>query len=566
MIDLFNTIGQGVLGIMTAPFGLGEANPELTSLFNVSAGGAAVQGATIVVAAAALTLPGALGILLSWVGVALLILGISFLTLVARQMVIIVLVLLSPIAILSWIFPNNDKLWKFWWSTFTKLLIMYPLVMALIGAGRIFASVIASTSDGGAQGGLLNPLLKLTAYVLPYAFIPFTFKAAGGVFGNLVGMANDRSKGAFDRLRKGRQKNYHRVGNDLTTRRSELTGGLQKFGSSDKGNAFTRAAFRGASRVTGAGNVEARMSAINAEQGKVINDQIATGRDDAIRGSTVALSALRDFDAAEKRGIARVKDGQRQYMSLGGGWVNEAAVREGHSRFKTQAQQQAAISYEMRKATTDEQVSGIVERYGELGGDYGFSKRQTDGMWIGAAFENQGQHLSFKHTGFDENGKATVNGAGLASEAFEKKGSYALSQMSAYTIDQLGDSYDKARIDEAKAMAEGKIDEADKHRRTQSEIQSIAETFMSRYGAGGTPGQGGMEGEVPVAATGAPLGAGGAPGTPGQQQVFQTNTPGAASVAQSVRNLAVRTGVYVPELPTPETRSPDPGPFIPRQH
>jgi hypothetical protein len=129
-------------------------------------------------------------------------------------MVIIVLVLFSPLAILSWIFPNNDKLWKFWWSTFTKLLLMYPIVMALIGAGRIFASVIATTSDGGAQGGLLNPMLKLTAYVLPYAFIPFTFKAAGGVFGNLVGMANDRSKGAFDRLRKGRQKSMSQIGHN----------------------------------------------------------------------------------------------------------------------------------------------------------------------------------------------------------------------------------------------------------------------------------------------------------------------------------------------------------------
>jgi hypothetical protein len=237
MIDLFNVIGQGVLGIMTAPFNL--ANPELSELFYVNAGGAVAQGgALVIIAASAFLVPGALGILMSWLGAALLVMAIAFITLVARQMFVIVLVLFSPLAILSWIFPNNDKLWKFWWGTFTKLLLMYPMVMALIGAGRIFASVIATTSAGGAEGGLINPLLKLTAYVLPYAFIPFTFKAAGGVFGNLVGMANDRSKGAFDRLRKSRQKNMSMIGENAksgkfvrggteTNRRGRLNRGVE---------------------------------------------------------------------------------------------------------------------------------------------------------------------------------------------------------------------------------------------------------------------------------------------------------------------------------------------------
>jgi hypothetical protein len=216
LIDLFNVIGQGILGIMTAPFGL--TDPALSELFYVNAGGAVAQGSVLIaITASAFLVPGALGILMSWLGAALLVMAIAFITLVARQMFVIVLVLFSPLAILSWIFPNNDKLWKFWWGTFTKLLLMYPMVMALIGAGRIFASVIATTSAGGAEGGLINPLLKLTAYVLPYAFIPFTFKAAGGVFGNLVGMANDRSKGAFDRLRKSRQKNMSMIGENAKT-------------------------------------------------------------------------------------------------------------------------------------------------------------------------------------------------------------------------------------------------------------------------------------------------------------------------------------------------------------
>lgn len=213
LIKLSNVIGQGTIGIMTAPFD--GAADSLTSLFKPSAGAAAVQLGGLALGAAAFTIVGAPGILLSWFATGLLIMGIAFLVLIARQMFILVLVLLSPIAILSWIFPGNDKVWKFWWQTFSKLLIMYPLIMALIASGRIFAGVIANVPAGGLEGGLLNPLLKFTAYVIPYAFIPFTFKAAGGIFGNLVGMANDRSRGAFDRLKKGRQKGMAEIGRNM---------------------------------------------------------------------------------------------------------------------------------------------------------------------------------------------------------------------------------------------------------------------------------------------------------------------------------------------------------------
>jgi MFS family permease len=215
MITVTNAIGQGVLGIMTAPFE-GKVD-SMSSMFTPDAGGAVTQWATIFVGVGVIAaVPGALGILMSWFGAALLIVGIALLVLVARQMFIITLILFAPLAILTWIFPGNDKGWKFWWTSFTKLLIMYPLIMALIASGRIFAGVISFTaSDSEGAESLIRPLIQLTAYVVPYVFIPFTFKFAGGVFGNLAGMVNDRSKGAFDRLRKGRQKTYGEIGRNM---------------------------------------------------------------------------------------------------------------------------------------------------------------------------------------------------------------------------------------------------------------------------------------------------------------------------------------------------------------
>jgi hypothetical protein len=51
---------------------------------------------------------------------------------------------------------------------------------------------------------LFTILIQIAAYVTPYFLIPATFKFGLGIFGNLAGMINDRSRGLFDRQRKFR--------------------------------------------------------------------------------------------------------------------------------------------------------------------------------------------------------------------------------------------------------------------------------------------------------------------------------------------------------------------------
>lgn len=218
LIGFFNVLGGGILGLMTSPFGI-DNNMSLETLFGASssnvgdvastAGSAAVQWTATLGALAGLALvattPGGLAILLLYlVPVIGFVLG-AFLVLMMREIFVLAGVLLAPVAILSWIFPGNDGLWKLWWNTFSKLLMMFPLIMIVIGAGRIAAHMI-DISDGGGVQSIINPLLKLTAYILPYMFIPFAFKFAGGVFANLAGMVNDREKGLFDRIRKTRSE------------------------------------------------------------------------------------------------------------------------------------------------------------------------------------------------------------------------------------------------------------------------------------------------------------------------------------------------------------------------
>lgn len=201
LVQLTNDFGGGILGLITSPF-----SNIPTSLADVIASGGGALGAGAVAGAttlAALALgPALLGILLLYGLSALLALFVGIMVLTLRQVVLLFLLLAAPIAILAWIFPGNDKPWKLWWSSFSKLLLMYPLIIALIAMGRVFAGVTSVSSTGG----IIEFLIKLIAYIGPYFFIPATFKFAGGAFATIAGMANDKGKGLFDRSKAARGK------------------------------------------------------------------------------------------------------------------------------------------------------------------------------------------------------------------------------------------------------------------------------------------------------------------------------------------------------------------------
>lgn len=207
LIELSNAVGFGTLGIFTAPFKNAHDSAStltLASLFDKNILGSIVAAPAVGI--------GVVIILWLFGGTLLLFIMVAFLVLMVRQILIVALLIVAPLAILAWIFPGNDKLWKAWWSSFSKLLILFPLIMALIATGRIFAFILKYANPSGISGGALTPLMILAAYMLPYALIPFTFKFAGGAFSTIAGMANDKSKGLFDRQREKRKKKVANVG------------------------------------------------------------------------------------------------------------------------------------------------------------------------------------------------------------------------------------------------------------------------------------------------------------------------------------------------------------------
>jgi len=256
LIDLFNVIGTGTLGIITSPFD-GGASSLRDALINaqiIQAGGSGAETAASGAAALGLLAGGAfvgfatgvvtVGILLSTLFSAVLVLGVALLILVARQMFILGLLLIAPLAILAWIFPGNDKFWKIWWSSFSKLLMMFPLIMGIIGIGRVFGYVIGEAGVADSRNTIITTITVIAAYIIPFAAIPFAFKWVGGLFGNLAGMVNDREKGLLDR---GKKKRAEKRAEGLSNFKAGTgTGFAQK-------NAFARRAGMGIGAGVGGG-------------------------------------------------------------------------------------------------------------------------------------------------------------------------------------------------------------------------------------------------------------------------------------------------------------------------
>lgn len=145
---------------------------------------------------------------------------IGLVVIIIRQILIVMMIALAPLAILAWIFPGNDKLWNMWKSTFIAMLIMYPMIVLLIASGQFFADVVNYSNTAGGDTEHTKSLVAMIAYVAPFFMIPATFKYGLGVFGNLAGMINDKSRGFFDGQRKFRaQKRAEGRANAMAGRR-----------------------------------------------------------------------------------------------------------------------------------------------------------------------------------------------------------------------------------------------------------------------------------------------------------------------------------------------------------
>jgi hypothetical protein len=191
-----------------------------------------------------------------WTIVVALLIGMFVLAI--RQIVVITCIMIAPLAIASYVLPGTQKLWEFWKKTFTTTLLMFPIVMLFLGSGRALSNVIGA----GSPDSKAATILAVVVFFAPYFMLPFAFKMAGGLMSTIFSIANDRSRGIFDRPKKFRQ-------GQLEKNLGAMKQGT-RFSKNMAAGRFLNRATRGAGLMPSAGlnplAVSSRYSAANAQR------------------------------------------------------------------------------------------------------------------------------------------------------------------------------------------------------------------------------------------------------------------------------------------------------------
>lgn len=157
-----------------------------------------------------------------------------FIILIARSAGVILLVAISPVAFAAWLLPNTEGLFKQWMKMFRGLLLVFPVVSLLYGAGKLAAAILSSsaTSDPNNPAETMQ-VAALGAATMPLLATPFVLQNAlsslgsiSGKIGKLSSLANRRVGSAVvNKSRVGDLKNKWKLrsAKKLADRRSGNT-------------------------------------------------------------------------------------------------------------------------------------------------------------------------------------------------------------------------------------------------------------------------------------------------------------------------------------------------------
>ena len=199
-VDASNIVGHGVKGMLeqmgaATGAGIGDTSVSAFGTFSQKAVGfIAVAGTTAVAAGVAFALEGWALIIPVLLFLLTIVISIFFALVIlgVRQALVVILIVVSPVAFACSLLPNTEPIFKKWFSASKGILMVYPIVGAVIGAGYLTASILMSSDQG-----FIMTLVSGILMVVPYFMIPsLTRKAldAVGGLGTKIGNVGHRAK------------------------------------------------------------------------------------------------------------------------------------------------------------------------------------------------------------------------------------------------------------------------------------------------------------------------------------------------------------------------------------
>ena len=208
-VDLSNILGFSLKGVLEgAASKVGTQSAEVGTFNTLIVGGLTLAGVGLFIFLA-VSIPTIMALLLA--------LLVVLVILIVRQAAVILLIAISPLAFAAWLLPNTENLFKKWVSMFRGLLIVFPVISLLYGAGKLAGAVLAAvgTNDPNNPKETMQ-VAALAASILPLGATPFVLQSSLNSLGNIgakIGRMGANAHSRFAGNAKGTAK--RRVDNSV---------------------------------------------------------------------------------------------------------------------------------------------------------------------------------------------------------------------------------------------------------------------------------------------------------------------------------------------------------------
>ncbi len=191
-VDISNIIGGSVLGLFDGILNDALANSQISDVAastSVASIVATILGIGTVGTVVALTFAGGVtGVL--WALIPIILSGAlavisAVITMAARQALIILLAMVSPLAIVCCLLPNTEKWYQKWKQIFFSMIIFYPMFSILYGASRLAGLIVITSANSW-----LSVVLGIAIEVLPLFFSIPLLRMSGTMLGRIDGMVH----------------------------------------------------------------------------------------------------------------------------------------------------------------------------------------------------------------------------------------------------------------------------------------------------------------------------------------------------------------------------------------
>lgn len=198
-VDISNILGYSIKNFLAAAPAIDASATSSLEGGRWSAMAITVLAGTGIAAGLSMGIFGLLGILVA----AVISLGMIFFILMLRQVFIILLVVIAPIAFAAYLLPNTEQYFTKWRKTLTTLLMVFPIIGIVYGASSLASGIITSVynDNGPDRTNQLGQIIGAGVLVIPLFAVPVLLKQSL----DAVGKIGDRVNAIGSRMGKNAQ-------------------------------------------------------------------------------------------------------------------------------------------------------------------------------------------------------------------------------------------------------------------------------------------------------------------------------------------------------------------------